>query len=102
MAAEHRLFANRFHAALFLLGLAAFWSGCLALAVMELVADPHIGRNAQPGPGEAAAIWVTAGGALAVRIAHPILLKRMTRGGRPNNGSMIRNPLPSALWDAGR
>jgi hypothetical protein len=102
MAAEHPLFANRFQAALFLLGLAAFWSGCLVLAVMELVADPHIGRNAQPGPGEAAAILVTAVGAIAVSIAHQMLLKRMTGGSRHTMGSMIRTLLPSTLADAAR
>jgi hypothetical protein len=45
---------------------------------------------------------VTAVGAIAVNIAHQILLKRMTGGSRHTMGSMIRTLLPSTLADAAR
>ena len=102
MPTDQPLFANRLHAAMFLLGLGAFWSGCLVLFVMEGAADPHLGRHAQLGPGEATAILVTTSGALVVSIAQQFLLRRMTGGSRTTMTALVRSILPSTLAEAAR
>ena len=102
MPTDQPLFANRLHAAMFLLGLGAFWSGCLVLFVMEWAGDPHLGRHAQLGLGEAAAILVTTSGALVVSIAQQFLLRRMTGGSRTTMTALVRSILPSTLAEAAR
>lgn len=105
------MFANRFEAALFLAGLAAFWSGFLILAVMLFNHDPHLGRHALAGPGEVAAILMVVGGGIALGIVQLLLVRRFVS--RPlsiSNGplgigmqlQLLRLLMPRTIAEAAR
>lgn len=95
------LFPNRLYAAAFLLGLAAFWCAFLALAMMMLNHDPHLGRRAELGPAEAAAILLLFAGGIALGAVQLLWMMRLDRG-RATMMSSLRVVLPSTIAGAAR
>ena len=75
------IFANRLQAAAFLAGLAGFWGGFLVLAAMLLSRDPHLGRHAQPGPAEIAAVLLMGGSGIVLTVVQLLLARRIGSGG---------------------
>ena len=101
MANQRPLFANRLHAAAFLLGLATFWGGFLAMALMLLNHDPHLGRHAEVGPAEAAVIVLLFAGGIALGAVQLFWVMRLDRG-RATMMSSLRVVLPSTIAGAAR
>ena len=107
MPGERPLFVNAFHAGAFLLGLAAFWFGFLVIGVMLLARDPHLGRGAQIGGAELAAILLTLGGGLLVSGAQMLSLFRLGGlrgmvGGPLMMTTTLRLVMPATLSTAAR
>ena len=101
MADQRRLFASRLHAAAFLLGLATFWCGFLALALMLLSHDPHLGRRAELRPAEAVAIVLLFAGGIALGGVQLFWMMRLDHG-RATMMSSLRVILPSTIASAAR
>lgn len=101
MPEPETMFANRPQAAVFLAGLAAFWIGFLVLAVMLFNHDPHLGRHAQAGTGEVAAILLIAGGGIALSVVQLLLVRRIGSG-RLTMGTQLRLLMPSTIGEAAR
>lgn len=94
------MFANRSHAAAFLIGLAAFWCAGLLMSVVQVTKDSNSGRHADAGTGEVAAILLASVGAILLIVAQ-LFNDRRVGGGRTVAGS-YRMILPSTLADAAR
>jgi hypothetical protein len=101
MTRDQARFANRPQAALFLAGLSAFWGGFLILAVMLFNHDPRLGRHAQIGPGEVAAILLMAGGGIALTVVQ-LMIARRIGGGRVTMGLQVRVLMPDTIAGAAR